>query len=542
MEHNNIMHHHVINNNNSEPLIEQVAQYKLTLRKNKLHTFLSSKRKLHLSNQQEPIAINIAALPQYHALMHMKFSSGEGAYQFIINTFTSNDINDIKYGIVLLKEQMNPENNDITFIQGLYKCGIVNDILQLLEKYINDISIVYEIIWCLINFTYYINDTALHNTLTNAKYVELFYYVFKYQNISIVSVITWLFNNICIDGGMNSECMRHMLFQKDMIHYANDFIAKHANTCSSVFLSKIENEYIAMSVSLFCNIVLYNKINTSFHIDNDVITNIITSLVNFTQFEINDTIIPKVIYTLYELNDNIFDNMAHFLFQSPLFTSIINNTHSNTSSFTEPTNQYISALLGNIYYSLNGNDINNGTFDNIIRYELQQLRTVKDGNLKMEVYWHVSNLIGDCVRLIKRVLMNEEFMKEMVSNLEKEVHDETLREGLNCILLLITYASIDEFRIMISLGIFDIVMDVGERCENEEVVIKMFSIVYIAMKNCEVIKGNTNNVNWAWDRFCKKGGEELLKKYGMTQSMKLGKVIQDILMEFGINNTTNIIE
>ena len=539
MEHNNIMHHHVItNNNNSEPLIEQVAQYKLTLRKNKLHTFLSSKRKLHLSNQQEPIAINIAAMPQYHALMHMKFSSGEGAYQFIINTFTSNDINDIKYGIVLLKEQINPENNDITFIQGLYKCGIVNDILQLLEKYINDISIVYEIIWCLINFTYHINDTALHNMLTNAKYVELFYYVFKYQNISIVSVITWLFNNICIDGGMSSECMKHMLFQKDMIHYANDFIAKHANTCSSVFLSKIENEYIAMSVSLFCNIVLYNKINTSFHIDNDVITNIVTSLVNFTQFEINDTIIPKVIYILYELNDNIFDNMAHFLFQSPLFTSIINNI----TSFTEPTDQYISALLGNIYYSLNGNDITNDTFDNIMRYELQKLRTVKDGNPKMEVYWHVSNLIGDCVRLIKRVLMNEDFMKEMVSNLEKEVHDETLREGLNCILLLITYASIDEFRMMISLGIFDIVMDVGERCENEEVVIKLFSIVYIAMKNCEVIKGNTNNVNWAWDRFCKKGGEELLKKYGMTQSMKLGKVIQDILMEFGINNTTNIIE
>jgi hypothetical protein len=327
-----------------------------------------------------------------------------------------------------------------------------------------------------------------------------------------------------------------------MIHYANDFIAKHANTCSSVFLSKIENEYITMSVSLFCNIVIYNKINTSFHIDNDVIINIITSLVNFTQFEI-DTIIPKVIYILYELNDNIFDNMAHFLFQSPLFTLIINNTHSITSSFNEhPTDQYISALLGNIYYSLNGNDITNDTFDNIMRYELQQLRTVKDGNPRMEVYWHVSNLIGDCVRLIKRVIMNEEFMKEMVSNLEKEVHDETLREGLNCILLLITYASVDEFRIMISLGIFDMVMDVSERCENEEVVVKIFSIVYIAMKNCEVIKGNTNNVNWAWDRFCKKGGEELLKKYGMTQSMKLGKVIQDILMEFGINNTTNIIE
>ena len=297
MEHNNTMHH--VNNNN-EPLIEQIAQYKLTLRKNKLHTFLSSKRKLHLSNQREPIAINIAALPQYQALMQMKFSSAEGAYQFILNTFTSNDVNDVKYGIVLLKEQISPDNNDITFIQALYKCGIVNDILQLLEKHINDMSIVYEIIWCLINFTYYLNDTTLLNTLTNAKYIDMFYFVFKYQNISIVSVITWLFNNICIDGGMNSECMSHALFNKEIIHYANDFILKHNHISSSVFLSKIENEYIVMTVSLFSNILLYHKVNTSFHIDNDVLMNIITTFVNFTQFETE--IIHKVIHTLIELN------------------------------------------------------------------------------------------------------------------------------------------------------------------------------------------------------------------------------------------------
>ena len=140
----------------------------LSLRKQKLNEYIL-KRRLGSNNQDYTIQFSeIIIKPEFK---DKRFNSLLDLLHFSSRIFQdkNSDINDIKFIIYLLKQTQikNDKKDEVS------ESNILKDIVHILQKYINDVIIVDELICILINFTYYLNPEMNVNLLTN-DYMKIY--------------------------------------------------------------------------------------------------------------------------------------------------------------------------------------------------------------------------------------------------------------------------------------------------------------------------------------------------------------------------------
>ena len=140
----------------------------LSLRKQKLNEYIL-KRRLGSNNQDYVIQFSeIIIKPEFK---DKRFNSLLDLLNFSSRIFQdkNSDINDIKFIIYLLKQAQikNDKKDEVS------ESNILKDIVHILQKYINDVIIVDELICILINFTYYLNPEMNVNLLTN-DYMKIY--------------------------------------------------------------------------------------------------------------------------------------------------------------------------------------------------------------------------------------------------------------------------------------------------------------------------------------------------------------------------------
>lgn len=140
----------------------------LSLRKQKLNEYIL-KRRLGSNNQDYTIQFSeIIIKPEFK---DKRFNSLLDLLNFSSRIFQdkNSDINDIKFIIYLLKQAQikNDKKDEVS------ESNILKDIVHILQKYINDVIIVDELICILINFTYYLNPEMNVNLLTN-DYMKIY--------------------------------------------------------------------------------------------------------------------------------------------------------------------------------------------------------------------------------------------------------------------------------------------------------------------------------------------------------------------------------
>ena len=145
----------------------QRIEHSLSLRKKKLNEHIL-KRRLGLNNKNYSIKKEEIILKEEYKNKKFKDLTDLLNFSSTILGNEQSDINDIKFVISLLK--LTEIKNDKGEVNN---SNIVKEISKALNKYINDIIIVDEIISILINFSYYLSIETNTNLLTN-EYLHIY--------------------------------------------------------------------------------------------------------------------------------------------------------------------------------------------------------------------------------------------------------------------------------------------------------------------------------------------------------------------------------
>ena len=158
------------------------TSYTLSLRKQKINEYISLKRRIGSNDLNYSVKLEeITVKPQFK---ERRFNTLLDLLLFATSIFQdkNSDINDIKFVIYLLKQAK--IKNDIK--EEVSESNILKEIVVILQKYIDDIVVVEELLCQLINFTYYLKPETNMNLLTN-EYMKIYSLISsKYFNDNII--------------------------------------------------------------------------------------------------------------------------------------------------------------------------------------------------------------------------------------------------------------------------------------------------------------------------------------------------------------------
>ena len=529
-----------INFTNNISLADEITKHKLTLRKTTLNNELLNKRGVHMKNYTHSIIVNESLtinVNEFELPLHIRnesFTSLASAVKYINSLLQSNNVNEIKYAIVFIK-------NNITerYLFELTQSKIMYTLLQCMCEYKHDIQIVYEILSCLYTLMFHYNDNYFLDEIISDETMHTLCYILKYNNTHITSLLLALlkdiYNNEYISPSQRNTFISSDLFQHDILTYITTFINKHEHIYSN------EDElFITNIIALYSTIIVYNtqhkiKINkdTSFHL--------MQMLIACTKYSDSDNDndyerIYLILSALKECKSNILERIVPLIVKSVLFMNILNGVYNNI-----PKIKYlISYILCYVYHYVNmNNDIDNDMLDNIMRYEVRNIKEINEDVLISDLYWRASLLINKREWIIHRVIHNNEFMNEIVKCVIYETKWKILKSCFKCVKAMIKYANDNDVKLLlIEMNLFDKIIssNVFDNVGELDLACYVLSTVYYSLKRWERINDNENKRKLLLHKFIMNGGIDVIEKHSQTNYLKLMKVLNKLITEFNLMN------
>lgn len=533
-----------INFTNNISLADEITKHKLSLRKTTLNNELLNKRVIHMKKQTHSIIVNESLLININTLelpLHIhneSFTSIASAIGYINSLLQSKNINEIKYAIVFIK-------NNITerYLFELIRSKIMYTLLQCMCKYKHDIQIVYEILSCLYTLMFHYNDNYFLDEIISEKTMNVLAYIMKYNNTHITSLLLVLlkniYNNEYISPSQRNTFISSDLFQQDILTYITAFINKHEH--NEHICSNEEELLITNVIALYSTIIVYNA-QHKIKINKDISFQLMQMLITCTKYSDNDNDndyerIYLILSALKECNsNNIIERIVPLIVKSVLFMNILNGVYNNI-----PKIKYlISYVLCYVYHYLNVlNDIDNDILDNIIRYELRYITEINEDELISELYWRVSLLINKREWIIHRVIHSNKFMNEIVKCVIYETKLKIVKTCFKCVKAMIKYANDSDVKLLlIEMNLFDKIIssNIFDKVSELDLACYVLSTVYYSFKRWERLNDNENKRNLFLNKFIMHGGIDLIEKHSQTNYLKLLKVLNKLITEYNLMN------
>ena len=199
-------------------LVNQRLENSLSLRKRKINDILSKKRGFDRFKKdgQKDYKIELEGINIPYEIKNKKYDNLDNFLKEIKKFIQSDNIEYNKYALYCLRTQTisnEGSNNKNEYAQQLQKQNFIFDILNLIQKYFDNKSIIFEGIWILINVLYYLNNNYdLVLFLSNQQCIDLYLKILDKKDNYLRFNLYWLLSNLIINNnaGLTNQVIFHL--------------------------------------------------------------------------------------------------------------------------------------------------------------------------------------------------------------------------------------------------------------------------------------------------------------------------------------------
>ena len=448
----------------------------------------------------------------------------------------SNIYEEVKFGIVSIRNYFSQEEYLITD----YNLNIITDIIECLNKYLNDNVILYQGIWILINYSYLRGDNVLNHLLVTPNCFRIYERIILSNDLDLISQLLWLFHNITIND--NETCFNIIL--SSLFKYKIIELLQQDNFRNNVNQEGIFQTIIEEGIKFLRNLLLMDYKIHDYVQDFEIIKlkyQIVKILINFMSTN-NEKNYAKILDSII-----IFSDMKNNSYNKEILsTRFIENLIDEKKMFS---NKEIIILFNRIignFIAVNDNEIilnNIILIDKILNLEYTILSNYNNHQeIKNDCFWVFSNLIN-CGQLIAEKLMkNKDLLQYILNCLKNDLYENEIKEILILIENLINFISINNFIYLGEIGFFDELFEILVKFERDnDIICHVFECFFCFLNTGKLISEQTSlNKNIIFEEFNKKGGKEYLLKYQNTKKEKLKNIIFYILDIFYKEDNINL--
>ena len=406
----------------------------LTLRKKKINDMLMAQR-LKKSNLTSSLEVKFDdikhSLPDvllnefemYDDKIGLIISFLKEDYSALNNyNFVPNDV--LMFALIKLKkntlendetnELYAPKNKDILY--EIYK-ALIN-----LLKTKNDLKVLYQVTYILINFTF--SSTFIKNKLLSTAVWKRLYEISMMKNYELTANVIWLFNHIMTEEEIVKSICSSINFDEiylDFVSYYNNNITKNISLSELYHNMKIILNLYEFNLNYFVGKLnyLYPVLISMFqNINSELVT--LTTKTSYTNADSDRT---KELLYLIELLGKIFYKILvgtkerkeyiNYFFGEGFIFSFINVIKINYKLLQQTENELIKKVI-NILYKAIGNLLAFGTEEEdellskngIILLSEEILLNISQVDIQKNVIFFISNYVIDSDKNRKEIILN----------------------------------------------------------------------------------------------------------------------------------------
>ena len=383
----------------------------LTLRKKKLNAILSKKRGFEQFKKdgQKDYEIIKENLDLSYEIKNKKYDDLEQFLKEMKTYIQSENIELNKYALYCIRTQtLNNDNfnNKNILSELLYKKDFISDILNLMQKYIDDKQVIYEGLWILINVLYYEKENdELVLYLSNNNCIQLYIKILDKKDNTLRLNIYWLLSNLLNNNtvGLTSQVLFHLYMTtfyrlylfKDLEDYSNTLT--EMELCSLVNILSRLSEFInetfiylgKRDISKFTN---YNK-----NVDYDSIQEnnnylFYHSLLIFMKYIEVPILTSSCIFGLSKLTNFLQGDIFLKFFESGIPRKIVKEQIKISD---EEFINFGVQIVGNFLNCCNEELLDPIFIQETLSYFIKLLQTYPNRQfLKRDIFWSTSNIVS----------------------------------------------------------------------------------------------------------------------------------------------------
>ena len=382
----------------------------LTLRKRKINAIISKQRGFdRFKNEgKKDYEIDIEKLEIPKELKTIEYKDIDKFLKDMKTYIKSENIEYNKLALYCIRVQTlskDGTNNKILFAELLQKFDFISDILNLIQKYMDNKQIIFEGFWILINILFLQKDnTDLVLFLSNQQCIQLYIKILDKKDNDLRHCIYWLIANLLNNNnaGLNSTVLFHLymspLFRlyifKDLENVNSSKLTKpDLNNLMIIltFLSDFINYTFAqLKVKNIKNFIDYNSnVNyESIKENNEYLYN--QSMIIFMNFIENPQITLNCVYGLSKLTNNFDDSTFSKFFISGIWRKLVKG---QIKVQEEEGLNYVVQIIGNYLFYSQKSDLDPIFIEETTNYFVQLLKTYPNiQNLRRDIFWSASNI------------------------------------------------------------------------------------------------------------------------------------------------------
>ena len=508
------------NNLNKEPF-NQRFETKLSLRKRKIDEFLYNKRgfgniKLDYNNNKIKWKllydignikfISIDSKSKYN--LEFNDDEDEKILSIASDYLKSNDMEDIKYGIILtqifIKRNMNEDlTNSINLL-------FIYELFHIIDKITKEDHIIFNILDIIISYSSINADKNLATVLLSPESYKIWELCFNLQNFEIFYGIMSVFNNI-VQNNIIGCCnlIRSNFLQNQIFNFYNNesIIAQKYNENKNDIYFYI----IKIGINLFCTLLTIPTYNLDSATKKEIMLSkrkIINILINYYDINYFDNYY-KIIFSFALSVENdyvLFDELENNHF--------FENVLINKKFFGEKNLlYYLNKIFGN--YIAYKSKINNKLKEEIIYFESNYLKICKDSSHRKNIFWTLTNILLSDDQIYEKIFKIEGLLINIFNCLKHSYSFNEVREILYFFSVLFTFINNKYFIELEKNHLMELVFfHVKNTCENRVDGLHLcFTIFEFYLTFGKELSKYFEGKNIIKEKFDKLGGNELLEKY-----------------------------
>ena len=512
-----------IMNNSRDLLINQSQNFKLSLRKNRLNNFITSKRMMNQARQNTKLEITLDSINLSNLDTHPTYTTMDELYQFIKQNLNSKNKEEIKFGIYLLKHYINSHIDKMSDEIDDFNINIISDLFDVMDIFIEkDLVITYELLNILINLTYLEDKKSKISKMciTPMSY-RLWERICRTENADLIANLVWLFGNmVCNSKDIAFNILLSNMFEKYILPFFEEEKYKVFNPeekmsiieTGSSFLSKLifkEDEKVHQKIF-------------------DLKRRILLLLLKY--FKLGNEIILNATVKAFSIIEESIELYLDLIKHSGLIPYIIRiKTHSICLQASTIR------LIGNISAQTEMSPNKGwpvGLEEQILLYLISALDSV-ESEIRKETLWCLSNFASESPELTHILIANQKCITQVIKLLREDRDIAIINEVLILLGNLISSSQIQDFDILMGYHVFPLLLESVVKFDKyDTLLIVLFQSIGTCLKNGELRRNNPMEENLAIKAFVELGGKDLLEKYQNTQNETLYSLIQAIMIEF----------
>ena len=512
-----------IMNNSRDLLINQSQNFKLSLRKNRLNNFITSKRMMNQARQNTKLEITLDTINLSNLDTHPTYTTMDELYQFIKQNLNSKNKEEIKFGIYLLKHYINSHIDQMSDEIDDFNINIISDLFDVMDIFIEkDLVITYELLNILINLTYLEDKKSKISKMciTPMSY-RLWERICRTENADLIANLVWLFGNmVCNSKDIAFNILLSNMFEKYILPFFEEEKYK-------VF-SPEEKMSIIETGSSFLSKLIFKEDEKVHQKIFDLKRRILVLLLKY--FKLGNEIILNATVKAFSIIEESIELYLDLIKHSDLIPYII---RIKTPSLCLQASTI--RLIGNISAQTEMSPNKGwpiGLEEQILLYLISALDSV-ESEIRKETLWCLSNFASESPEMTHILIANQKCITQVIKLLREDRDIAIINEVLILLGNLISSSQIQDFDILMGYRVFPLLLESVVKFDKyDTLLIVLFQSIGTCLKNGELRRNNPMEENLAIKAFVELGGKDLLEKYQNTQNETLYSLIQAIMIEF----------